>query len=75
MGKKTTKATRKFASSGQLKKTIQARHKHQQTRKRLQGRRGAKVAKNEASDRESEEEENEQPVEKKANKRSDSRIC
>ncbi|TFK29081.1 Noc2-domain-containing protein [Coprinopsis marcescibilis] len=40
MGKKATKATRKFASSGQLKKTIQARHKHQQAKKKLEKRRG-----------------------------------
>ncbi|KAF5375408.1 hypothetical protein D9615_007998 [Tricholomella constricta] len=38
--KKASKATKKFASSGQLKKVIQARHKHQQIRKRTQGRRG-----------------------------------
>jgi nucleolar complex protein 2 len=45
MGKKATKATKKFASSGQLKKVIQARHKHQQIVKRTQGRRGAKDGK------------------------------
>lgn len=39
---KATKATRKFASSGQLKKTIQSRKKHQQIKKRIEGRRGAK---------------------------------
>lgn len=39
---KATKATRKFASSGQLKKTIQSRKKHQQTKKKIEGRRGAK---------------------------------
>jgi nucleolar complex protein 2 len=45
MGKKATKATKKFASSGQLKKVIQARHKHRQILKRSQGRRGAKEGK------------------------------
>ena len=39
---KATKATRKFASSGQLKKTIQSRKKHQQIKKKIEGRRGAK---------------------------------
>jgi len=39
MGKK---ATKKFASSGQLKKVIQARHKHQKVLKKSQWRRGAK---------------------------------
>ena len=39
---KATKATRKFASSGQLKKTIQSRKKHQQVKKKIEGRRGAK---------------------------------
>ncbi|KIJ61242.1 hypothetical protein HYDPIDRAFT_138099 [Hydnomerulius pinastri MD-312] len=39
---KASKSTRKFASSGQLKKTIQTRKKHQQIKKKIQGRRGAK---------------------------------
>lgn len=39
MGKKVAKSARKFAASGQLKKTIQARHKHQQTKKRFDKRR------------------------------------
>jgi len=42
MGKKVAKSARKFAASGQLKKTIQARHKHQQARKKLEKRRGNK---------------------------------
>ena len=42
MGKKVAKSARKFAASGQLKKTIQARHKHQQTKKKLERRRGNK---------------------------------
>ncbi|PSS34248.1 hypothetical protein PHLCEN_2v1714 [Hermanssonia centrifuga] len=44
MGKKATKATRKFAASGQLKKTIQQRRKHQdikrKTERRKVGKRG-----------------------------------
>ncbi|KAJ3500788.1 hypothetical protein NLJ89_g9637 [Agrocybe chaxingu] len=42
MGKKATKATKKFASSGKLKKTIQARHKAQQIKKKFEKRRGNK---------------------------------
>ncbi|KIK93298.1 hypothetical protein PAXRUDRAFT_522731 [Paxillus rubicundulus Ve08.2h10] len=39
---KASKATRKFASSGQLKKTIQSRKKHQLVKKKINSRRGAK---------------------------------
>ncbi|KAF8556773.1 Noc2-domain-containing protein [Imleria badia] len=39
---KATKATRKFASSGQLKKTIKSRKKHQEVKKKIESRRGAK---------------------------------
>lgn len=39
---KASKATKKFASSGQLKKTIQARRKHQQIRKRVSGNKKGK---------------------------------
>ncbi|KAG6837759.1 hypothetical protein H0H93_001686 [Arthromyces matolae] len=42
MGKKASKQTKKFASSGQLKKVIEARRKHQQVTKRIKGRRGGK---------------------------------
>ncbi|KAF8130270.1 Noc2-domain-containing protein [Boletus edulis] len=42
MGKKATKATRKFASRGQLNKTIQSRKKHQESKKKIESRRGAK---------------------------------
>ncbi|KAF8637131.1 hypothetical protein AX17_003035 [Amanita inopinata Kibby_2008] len=41
MGKKVAKSTKKFAASGQLKKVIETRRKHQQIRKRNQSRRGA----------------------------------
>jgi nucleolar complex protein 2 len=44
MGKKAGhKATKKFAKSGQLKKTIQARHKHRNVKKRVE-RQKARVA-------------------------------
>jgi nucleolar complex protein 2 len=40
MGKKSGhKATKKFAKSGQLKKTIQARHKHAKVKKRIDRKR------------------------------------
>ncbi|KAF9074484.1 Noc2-domain-containing protein [Rhodocollybia butyracea] len=39
---KATKSTKKFVSSGKLKKTIEIRKKQQQTRKKYQNRRGAK---------------------------------
>lgn len=42
MGKKAVKSARKFAASGQLKKTIEARHKFQQTKKKFEKRRGNK---------------------------------
>ncbi|KAH8831083.1 Noc2-domain-containing protein [Flagelloscypha sp. PMI_526] len=41
MGKKAPKSARKFASKGHLKKTIGDRKKHQQIKKKIQGRRGA----------------------------------
>lgn len=47
MGKKTAKATKKFITSGKLRKTIQARHKHQKVRKTIEGRRGAHRSKGE----------------------------
>jgi nucleolar complex protein 2 len=37
---KAPKSMKKFAASGQLKKTIEARRKHQQIKKKLQSRRG-----------------------------------
>ena len=40
MGRGASKATKKYAASGQLKKSIQARHKHQQIKKKIQGRKG-----------------------------------
>jgi len=39
---KASKATKKFVTSGQLKKTIQARHKKQQIQKKFEKRRGNK---------------------------------
>lgn len=42
MGKKAVKATRKFAASGQLKKTIQQRRKHQDIKRKAERRKGSK---------------------------------
>lgn len=45
MGKKANKATRKFAASGQLKKTIQQRRKHQDIKRKAERRKGASKGK------------------------------
>lgn len=42
MGKKAAKSTRKFAASGQLKKTIQARRKHRDIKKKAERRQATK---------------------------------
>ncbi|EKM76219.1 hypothetical protein AGABI1DRAFT_122794 [Agaricus bisporus var. burnettii JB137-S8] len=42
---KATKATRKFAASGQLKKTIEARRKRQEVRRKSQARKSSKTGK------------------------------
>ena len=42
MGKKAAKSTRKFAASGQLKKTIQNRRKHRDIKKKAEKRQAAK---------------------------------
>ncbi|KAI0370872.1 Noc2-domain-containing protein [Pilatotrama ljubarskyi] len=42
MGKKAAKSTRKFAASGQLKKTIQARRKFRDIKKKAEKRKGGK---------------------------------
>jgi hypothetical protein len=45
MGKKAGhKATKKFAKSGQLKKTIKARHQHREVKKRIERKKNAKNA-------------------------------
>jgi nucleolar complex protein 2 len=45
MGKGAKKATKKFVTSGQLKKTIQSRQKAMQIKKKIQGRRGHREGK------------------------------
>jgi nucleolar complex protein 2 len=45
MGKKAAKSMKKFASSGQLKKTIDARRKHQQIKKKNLSKKSVKDGK------------------------------
>ncbi|KAL6308862.1 Noc2-domain-containing protein [Sparassis latifolia] len=67
MGKKTAKSTRKFAASGQLKKTIQARRKYRDVRKKAEKRRSVKG--NQKNDPEDvEDEDSEEELEEKSNK-------
>ena len=56
MGKKATKATRKFAASGQLKKTIQQRRKHQDIKRKVERRKGSRKGKEKQQARDVEEE-------------------
>ncbi|KAG7087567.1 hypothetical protein E1B28_013522 [Marasmius oreades] len=60
MGKTAKKSMKKFASSGQLKKTIEARKKHQQIKKKMQSRRGNKGRPAAAKSEEIEEDEDEE---------------
>lgn len=57
MGKKATKATRKFAASGQLKKTIQQRRKHQDIQRKVQRRKGKQNGAKDAAGTRAEDEE------------------
>ncbi|CAE6398882.1 unnamed protein product [Rhizoctonia solani] len=59
MGKKAAKSTRKFAKSGELKRTIQARRKFKAVKAKTQARKGAKRDQNEHEEEEEEEEEEE----------------
>ncbi len=61
MAKRGTKATRKFAASGQLTKKIQARRKHQQIQRKSQKNKGAKSRRREPAQAESGDSENEEP--------------
>jgi nucleolar complex protein 2 len=56
---RATKATKKYAASGQLKKSIQARHKHQQIKKQIQGRKGKQKHKGQSRSHVTEDEETE----------------
>ncbi|TFY76896.1 hypothetical protein EWM64_g7117 [Hericium alpestre] len=66
MVKGSKKATRKFAQSGQLKKTIQARRKHQQIQKKITKKQTGK--KSGANAREEDGEEDQDEVEEKGSK-------
>ena len=59
MGKKAAKSTRKFAASGQLKKTIQARRKHRDIKKKVEKRQAGKGKQAVEDDDESDEEDEE----------------
>ena len=61
MAKRGTKATRKFAASGQLTKKIQARRKHQQIQRKSQKIKGAKSRRPEPAQADTGEIENEEP--------------
>jgi nucleolar complex protein 2 len=63
MGKKAAKSTKKFAASGQLKKTIEARRKHQQIRQKVEGRKGQKNGKSKTRLEAREEKDSDQDVE------------
>ncbi|KAF7373362.1 Noc2-domain-containing protein [Mycena sanguinolenta] len=66
MGKKAAKSMKKFAASGQLKKTIDARRKHQQIKKKISSKKPAQDPKKgkhkQTVVREDEEEEEPTPV-------------
>ncbi|KAH8101332.1 Noc2-domain-containing protein [Cristinia sonorae] len=75
MGKKAVKSTRKFAQSGQLKKTIQARRKHQEIRRKAERRKG-KLGKGKGKEDENieqDEEDFEPDAEEKPSKKSSGR--
>ncbi|CAE6453743.1 unnamed protein product [Rhizoctonia solani] len=55
MGKKAAKSTRKFAKSGELKRTIQARRKHKAVKAKVQARKSTRREKNDDDDEEDEE--------------------
>ncbi|KAJ3786436.1 Noc2-domain-containing protein [Lentinula aff. detonsa] len=59
---KATKSTKKFVSSGKLKKTIETRKKQQQIRKKFQNRRGAKSGSKPVVPEEEDDPEDEQDV-------------
>ncbi|KAG7447240.1 Noc2-domain-containing protein [Guyanagaster necrorhizus] len=65
---KASKSMKKFASSGQLKKTIEARRKHQQVRKKVQGKKSgrakSKVVDDVDDDMDDDEEVEEKPTRK-----------
>ncbi|KAK0201018.1 Noc2-domain-containing protein [Desarmillaria ectypa] len=65
---KASKSMKKFASSGQLKKTIEARRKHQQIRKKVQGKKSSKPKTKTVEDAD-EDMDNDVEVEDKPNKK------
>ncbi|KAG8687679.1 hypothetical protein FRC11_006768 [Ceratobasidium sp. 423] len=61
MGKKAAKSTRKFAKSGELKRTIQARRKYKAVKAKVQARKGTKRKEIEKDEDEDEDEGIEEP--------------
>lgn len=49
MSKKSTKASRKYSASGRLKKEIQARKRHQQTKKKTELRKSGRSGRDHGS--------------------------
>lgn len=68
MSKKATKATRKFAASGQLKKTIQQRRKVQDFNRKAERRRAGRKGKERKGLTPAEDEEQEDEVEETSGK-------
>ena len=68
MGKKANKATRKFAASGQLKKTIQQRRKHQDIKRKVERRKGSKKGKERETEAADDGDEDEDVVEETSGK-------
>jgi nucleolar complex protein 2 len=70
MAKKGTKATRKFAASGQLTKKIQARRKHQQIQRKIKNKNaGSKGRERPHVDADNDEDEEESAKEIKSSKK------
>ncbi len=65
---KASKSMKKFAFSGQLKKTIEARRKHQQIRKKAQGKKSGKPKSKVVEDVD-EDMDDDEPVEEKPTKK------
>ncbi|KAI0085594.1 Noc2-domain-containing protein [Irpex rosettiformis] len=68
MGKKAAKSTRKFAASGQLKKTIQQRRKHQDIKRKAERRKTASSKKGKEKQHEDENEDIDEDVGKAGEK-------
>ena len=68
MGKKAAKSTRKFAASGQLKKTIQQRRKHQDIKRKAERRKNTGSKKGKERQHNNDEEDVDEDVSKAGEK-------